>query len=687
MKTTRAARVLVPDALRGLVIVFMALDHASHFVAQQHSSGEYWGGVFPVYDDPFTFLTRFVTHFCAPGFFLLMGLGMVMFARARQERGWTRWQIIRHFVIRGGVLIALQFLVVNQAWNLSPGGWGIEVYVGVLFALGGAMIVASLLLWLRPVHLLGLTLALLVGTELLVPDPALWGTGKSVPTLLLLLPGGILTPGGGILLWSNYQTLPWLELVTLGLVFGHWLGEAPPKAFGRAWKVGLACLVAFVIVRCLDGFGNIRPRMGDGWIDFFNLVKYPPSIAFTLLTAGVNLCLLWLLSRAGERVQRVLQPLVVLGQAPLFFYVQHLFLYATLGHLLAPRGTSLLAMVLVWLLGLFILYPLCLGYLWFKGHQPAHRGLRLVWDTAITVFGPVGLCVYWLYRLAGRSLSQRTTAPRWANVWGFIAATYVVSWLLWLPAILSRAGQPSLPLIASGAFVPSLMGILFTCLAKDRDGRRDFWRRVVDVRPIGWRWWAVILAIFPLAYTVSGVAYSLLGGDLPRFVDILGRLTNLALVAELIVANLLISGFSEELGWRGFALDPLQERWGALTGSLVLGLLHALWHTPLFLVPGLSQGEMGLFSLDYFLFVGMVPLGAVLMTWVYNNTQRSILSAVLLHFSQNFSLDLVSGLHGALPTLYWALFAATLALLVAAVVGAWGPRTLRGRVACPLPSR
>ncbi|MBN1657172.1 MAG: CPBP family intramembrane metalloprotease [Anaerolineae bacterium] len=264
-------------------------------------------------------------------------------------------------------------------------------------------------------------------------------------------------------------------------------------------------------------------------------------------------------------------------------------------------------------------------------------------------------------------------------MWGFFAATYAVSWLIWLPSIVWRSEQPNLPVIALGAFVPSTMGIVFTYLAKDRSGRRDFWRRVVDVRRIGGRWGAVIVGIFPLLYMVSGVAFALLGGELPPLKKILGQLANPVLVAELVVANLAISGFSEELGWRGFALDPLQARWGAARGSLVLGLLHALWHTPLFLIPGITQGEMGLFSLDYFLFMAMVPLGAVVMTWVYNNTQRSILSAVLLHFFQNFSLNLVSGLHGALPTGYWALFAVTLGLAAAVVVAGWGGSTLTGK--------
>jgi membrane protease YdiL (CAAX protease family) len=274
---------------------------------------------------------------------------------------------------------------------------------------------------------------------------------------------------------------------------------------------------------------------------------------------------------------------------------------------------------------------------------------------------------------------DRTATPKWANVWGFFAATYVVSWLIWLPAILQPGQEPNLALLVLGAFAPSTMGIVFTYVCQDRAGRGDFWRRVVDVRRIGWRWWAVIVLIFPLAYAASGLVFALSGGDLPALIDILAQLTNLGLVAQLVLANLFISGFSEELGWRGFALDQLQARWSALRASLVLGLVHALWHTPLFLIPGISQGEMGLFSLDYFLFLLMVPMGAVVMTWVYNNTRRSILSAVLLHFFQNLSLDLLSGLQGALPTAYWALFAGAIGLLAVALIAVWGAQTLTGR--------
>lgn len=359
------------DVLRGLIIVFMALDHANYFVVQKHPPSEFWGGAFPVYFDTLAFLTRLVTHLSASGFFFLMGAGMLLFAHSRQKRGWNRQAIIRHFSIRGGVLIALQFLVVNRAWELSPQGWGLNIYVGVLCALGGTMILGSLLLWLKPTDLLGLTAVLFVVTELTHPGPRMWGTVQNDPIGLFLI-----FPGGDLSLWSNYPVLPWLELVAFGMVFGHWLVDDPQKAFSRAWKLGAAFLVTFLLVRYLDGFGNIGPRMGNSWIDFFNPVKYPPSMTFTLMTTGVNLILLWLFSLASERTQRFLQPLAVFGQAPLFFYVLHLFLYAGIAYALTPGGTSILVMYPFWLLGLLILFPLSLWYGRFKRCQPANSILR-----------------------------------------------------------------------------------------------------------------------------------------------------------------------------------------------------------------------------------------------------------------------------------------------------------------------
>jgi uncharacterized membrane protein len=370
--SSKASRLLSIDALRGLIIVIMALDHASYFVAQKHPPGEQWGGEFPVYSDAFAFLTRLVTHPAAPGFAFLMGVGMYLFAHSRRKQGWSEWEIIRHFLVRGGILIALQLLIINRAWKLGPEPFP-KVYIGVLIALGGGMILGSFLLRLKPTYLLVLTCVLFIGTELSHPDPSQWG-------LIFEKPLGLLFgySGGDLDLWSNYPILTWLELVTFGIFFGHWLVEDSEKAFKRALWLGVTFLFAFVVIRYLDGFGNVRSRMGNSWIDFLNVVKYPPSMTFTFLTMGVNLIFLSMFAQATEKLKVFLQPLIVFGRAPLFFYILHLFLYLGIGRWLASNGTSIPAMYTYWLLGLLILFPLTLWYGVFKQRQPANSILRFL---------------------------------------------------------------------------------------------------------------------------------------------------------------------------------------------------------------------------------------------------------------------------------------------------------------------
>jgi uncharacterized membrane protein len=376
MSNASSKRLYPLDALRGSIIVLMALDHANYFVAQQHSPGEHWGGPFPSYDTVLPFLTRLVTHFSAPGFFFLMGVGMQLFAESRRKQGWGTWKIASHFWVRGLVLITLQLLAVNPIWKAGPKFFP-ATYIGVLIALGGTMMIGSFLLRLNPTSLLILTLGLLVGTEWLHPDPSLWTSISHAKWRLTLL-----YSGGDEAFWSNYPLLPWLELAVFGLLFGRWLLADEKKTYQKGLWVGFALLALFIIVRYGNGFGNIRPRAGNTWIDFLNVVKYPPSLAYTFLTMGVNLIALWGFSRAGNpstssgrHFQTASRPLVAFGSAPLFVYVLHLALYMLMGRLFTPKGTSIPAMLPYWLVGLALLYPLASWYGRFKHSENPLRGL------------------------------------------------------------------------------------------------------------------------------------------------------------------------------------------------------------------------------------------------------------------------------------------------------------------------
>ena len=222
------------------------------------------------------------------------------------------------------------------------------------------MIVAAWLVDIRPSILLLLAAIPIIATEVLTPSPDRWGHAFHPLLRLLLIPGGTQA------FWVNYPLLPWLGVTLFGLAFGGWLTQARTRALRRALWIGVGSLLLFVLL-----------RLGNGWTAFFNVVKYPPSLAFLLLTMGVNLIVLRLFYFIEGRGRSSWDPLLVFGRTPLFFYTIHLFLYAGIGRLFAPRGTSLSIMVLYWLLGLALLYPACLGFGVWKRRRSSRSLIRL----------------------------------------------------------------------------------------------------------------------------------------------------------------------------------------------------------------------------------------------------------------------------------------------------------------------
>ncbi len=248
-----------------------------------------------------------------------------------------------------------------------------------------------------------------------------------------------------------------------------------------------------------------------------------------------------------------------------------------------------------------------------------------------------------------------------SGVWLFFLVVFCWTWSFWLAAavlgtnVATAAGQTLLRL---GLLGPLVGGIGFACFAHGKEVRRDYWRRLVEPGRIPARWWAAIVLTAPALIAVAALLDVASSGS--TALDLIGQRAT-ALFATpaaglgFLVVVLINGPLPEELGWRGYALDQLQARWNALASSLILGSIWALWHLPLFVMPGMLHAERGLGSAWFWLFMATVAPMAVIFTWIFNNTGRSTLAAILFHFMSNLAYDIgnVSDRTNLYATLLW----------------------------------
>ena len=211
----------------------------------------------------------------------------------------------------------------------------------------------------------------------------------------------------------------------------------------------------------------------------------------------------------------------------------------------------------------------------------------------------------------------------------YFVLTFVLTWACWIPLATSDAfasqdtAQPSslLLLWPVGNIIPSLVGILLTALFSGKSGLGEVFRRLGHMR-VPLAWYAVVLLLVPVLLFVAIGVSTLLGGATIAY--------DWSSLLALLALSLPIAGLGEELGWRGFALPRLQARHQALPASLLLGVLWGLWHLPLLIATGLVPlTSLGI--LNFLLFDLTITAIAVLFTWVYNNTNGSLLLMVLFH--------------------------------------------------------
>jgi len=216
---------------------------------------------------------------------------------------------------------------------------------------------------------------------------------------------------------------------------------------------------------------------------------------------------------------------------------------------------------------------------------------------------------------------------------------------------------------------PRWLLLLFSTAATER---ADYWQRLFSVRRIRPAWFAVIALLPALVVGLAAFGDVLLGGR-GATLDAAARFRQQPLTLVPFTLFVLVFGpVPEEMGWRGYALDPLQARFSALNASLLLGTIWTVWHLPLFFVPGTYQQQLGLGTVAFWYFMADKIPQSILMTWIYNSTARSTLSAVLFHFMVNYLGELFALTPRAegFSIVVW-IFAALVATL------AVGPRTLK----------
>lgn len=367
-----AQRIAAIDTLRGVAMALMLVDHVREFFYLHQQVSD------PMNLDATSaalFFTRLASHFCAPIFVFLTGLGAWCYGQKfATQLADPRPLLSAYLAKRGLFLIGLELTLINFAWTfaLPPK----MIYLQVIWAIGLAMLALAALLWLPRMGQITLGVLIVAGHHLLdgvhfTPDQIAY------PFWAILHDRSLIELAAGLKARTSYPVLPWIGVILLGYAAGplYWQGVTPVQRQGWLTRAGIGALALFGLLRWLDVHGD-HPRMAATTLlgqimNWLNVTKYPPSLLFLLLTLGAGFLLLAQLEK-----RRPWPPLVDLGRVPMFFYVMHLYvlhgLYLLLSGLFGAnqgQGYGFSDVWQIWLLaGLLLpaLYPFCRRFAEFK---------------------------------------------------------------------------------------------------------------------------------------------------------------------------------------------------------------------------------------------------------------------------------------------------------------------------------
>jgi uncharacterized membrane protein len=369
-----AVRALALDAFKGIIMIVMALDHTRSFLMKYDGVKEIWYTPARYNPEIWDFLSRYVSHIAAPGFFFMMGMGMVLMAESRKNIGWDDSKVFETFLKRGAILILLQFTLENLAWFERSHNPLHFASTGVLSTLGVCMIVGGFMLRFGVVAVAAISAIALLSTTAIIHsiDPA-QHESQSLPMSLLFVAG----QAGAVKV--NYPVVPWLGVTGIGMLYGVYWATDRVRGYRTTLLIGIGLVLAFVIMRTYDGFWNYRRPVDNSVQAFLQATKYPPSLSWLALMCGSNFLLIWVLWKGEVAVEKCGQVFLAYGRSALFFYIVHLHIYALMSLMFFNRHTTIVSMAgVLWIVGLVILWPLCAWYGKFKAGKDIDSIWRLL---------------------------------------------------------------------------------------------------------------------------------------------------------------------------------------------------------------------------------------------------------------------------------------------------------------------
>lgn len=382
MAEVKSTRIESIDILRGVVMVIMALDHVRDFF----HFGAF--GSSPTNLDtttPILFFTRFITHYCAPVFIFLAGTAAYLYGTRK-----TKHELFKFLMTRGLWLIFLEIVVNNFLWRFDF--TYSRLILQVIWAIGLSMIFLSLFIFLSRKAIIIVGIIIVAGHNIL-DSIVMQGAGFKSIVWYIFHQTNFIALTDDINLGIFYPVLPWIGLILLGYSLGFLYTKDFDPSIRKKWllRLGVGAIILFFVLRGINIYGDLVPwsiqnTTTKSILSFFKVTKYPPSLAYTLITMGPAVLFLYGIENVKNKITDFF---LVFGRVPLFYYFLHIFVIhalALIGILvfggdwnimiltsdvfasgkLATYGYSLLTVYMVWVGVIALLYYPSKKYMIYK---------------------------------------------------------------------------------------------------------------------------------------------------------------------------------------------------------------------------------------------------------------------------------------------------------------------------------